>query len=216
MLADALAFHATILDHANTPAPADYGAFALKGIAQPTTTSVRKQDGQLEALNTLEGNDWWGDGTVPRISSHFPEWKDDSYAGTFGQQHATLQSDSNLHRQLFAILTANQIETYADAEKLLGLELPEVVQAGEPLPVKVVSRTGDHKLPLRVHLLDEAGQEIDSCLMGNLGDGRYEAKFDDTVPGQVSVRIVSASPSVPLDTVTGVSLVWEATAAGED
>lgn len=80
-------------------------------------------DGRLESLTQLGAQDHRGDGTVPRISSHFPEWQNDAYAGAFGPQYATLQSDHNLHRQLFATLTASKIETYADAGNLFGLRL---------------------------------------------------------------------------------------------
>ncbi|WP_197041892.1 lipase/acyltransferase domain-containing protein [Sandarakinorhabdus oryzae] len=213
MLTDALAFHATILDHAKQETPADYRKFALKGIEQPTTTGARFVGGRLEPMNQLDAQDRRGDGTVPRISSHMPEWQDDAYAGAFGQQHATLQSDGNLHRQLFAILTAQELETYGAGENLFGLELPEVVQAGQSLPVTVTSSTGDGSLPLRVHLLDEQGTELDSQLLRNLGGGRYQAIFEDIAPGQVSVRVASATPTRPLDPVTGLTIVWDAALA---
>jgi hypothetical protein len=213
MLMDALAFHETILSHARTSTQGDYARFALKGIAQPTTTSARWRNGALEPLVTLDGQDCAGDGTVPRISSHPPEWQNDAYAATFGQQHATLQSDANLHRQLFAVLTAAQVETYADGEDMFGLELPEIVQAGEPFSVRAVSANGDSRLPLRAHLMNEEGSEIDSRLMQNLGAGRYEASFEDIAPGQVSVRVGSATPARPLAPVTGMAIVWDADAA---
>ena len=216
MLDDALAFHAAILERARKPAPRDYAVFALKGLAQPTTTSVRERDGRLEAVTTLDGTDWAGDGTVPRVSSHPAEWQSDADAATFGQQHATLQSDLNAHRQLFAILTASQIETYANPENFIGLDLPQVVPAGGPLPVRVASSSDDSTLPLRAHLLDEHGGEIDSRLMRNMGEGRYEAVFDEVAPGQVSVRIASATPGRALDPVTGVTVIWDERAAEID
>jgi hypothetical protein len=216
MLRDALAFHASILAHAQTQSPQEYEKFALKGIAQPTTTSARLRNGRLEPLNTLDGKDWSGDGTVARISSQMHEWKDDATAAVFGQQHSTLQSDGNLHRQLFSILTASEVETYADAEKLFGLDLPEVVQAGEPLAITVTSASGDASLPLRAVVFGEDGSEIDSSLMRNLGEGRYQAQFEDIPPCQVKVRIANATPAIPLDPVTGVTIVWDADLHGED
>lgn len=209
MVNDALAFHASILEHAQTQQPKEYEKFALKGIAQPTTSSARFRNGRLEPLNTLDGKDWSGDGTVPRISSHMPELKDDATAAVFGQQHSTLQSDGNLHRQLFAILTASEVEKYADAERLLGLDLPEVLRAGEPLAITVTSASGDASLPLRAEVFGEDDSEINSSLMRNLGEGRYRVQFDDIPPGQVKVRIGNATPDVPLDPVTGVMIVWD-------
>lgn len=217
MLNDALAFHDRILEHAKTQPPEGNEKFALKGISQPTTTNVQIRNGRLEPLKPWEGNDWdWaGDGTVPRISSHMPE-RNDATAAVFGQQHTTLQSDGNLHRQLFSILTASKVEKYADAERLFGLDLPEVVQAGEPLAITVTSPSGDASLPLRAHILDDADNEIDSSLMLNLGEGRYQAQFDDIPPGQAKVRIASAIPAVPLDPVTGVTIVWDPALDGDD
>jgi Lecithin:cholesterol acyltransferase len=216
MLSDALAFHSSILEQVEAQEPKGYETFALKGIAQPTVTSARFRNGRLEPLNTLDGKDWFGDGTVPRISSHMPEWRNDATAAVFGQQHSTLQSDGNLHRQLYAILTASELETYADAEKLFGLDLPEVVEAGEPLAITVTSPGGDASLPLRAELFGEDGSEIDSRLMRNLGEGRYQAQFEDIPPGQVKVRIANATADVPLDPVTGVTLVWDSALDKDD
>jgi hypothetical protein len=206
---DALAFHDKILSCAKTQGPADYRIFALKGIAQPTTTGVRQKGGTIEPLLTLDDQDFAGDGTVPRLSSHPPEWQDDAYAAAFGQQHTMLQSDDNLHRQLFAILTASSVQRYAAAETLFGLDLPEIIQAGEPLTVTAISPSGDRTLPLRVYLLDDSGSEVGSGLMQNLGQGRYEARFENIGPGLISVRVGSATPARPLDSVTGVTMVWD-------
>jgi hypothetical protein len=218
MLRDALAFHASILEHAQTQPPKEYEKYALKGIAQPTTTCARLSNGRLEPLKPSEGNywDWSGDGTVPRISSHMPEWQNDATAAVFSQQHSTLQSDGNLHRQLFAILSASEVEKYADAERLFGLDLPEVVQAGEPLAITVTSPSGDATLPLRAEVFGEDGSKIGSSLMRNLGEGRYQAQFEDIPPGQVKVRIANATPAVPLDPVTGVTIVWDPALDVED
>lgn len=216
MLKDALAFHETIRSHAITVTPKEYQKLALKGIAQPTKTTVRWKDGRLEPLTTLDGQDFAGDGTVPRISSHPPEWQDDAYAGAFGQQHATLQSDANLHRQLRAILTAGGIERYAAAEDLFGLELPDVIQAGEPLTVTAISAIGDHTLPLRAVLLNDEGIEIADHLMRDLGHGLYKEKFADVPPGLISVRVESATPRRPLDPVVGMTIVWNKNEASID
>lgn len=208
MLSDALSFHSTILEHAKTPSPHHYSKLALKGIEQPTTTGAKFKGITLEALNQLDTQDMRGDGTVPRISSHFPEWQNDQYAGSFGQQHATLQSDGNLHRQLFSILTASQLETYMAPERSIGLKLPDIVQSGNRLPVTVSSPNKDDSLPLQAILMNEEGNELETHLMRNAGQGRYETAFENVSPGQIKVRIASASPDISLDQVTGVTIAW--------
>jgi hypothetical protein len=179
------------------------------------TTGARFTGGRLERQYQLGNQDYRGDGTVPRISSHFPEWQDNAYAGAFGQQHATLQSDRNLHRQLFAIMTASELEILAAGEHLFGLELPDVIGADEVLPLNVTCPSGDDKLPLRATLFSEDGAELDSRLMRNLGKGSYEAEFTDLPAGQVTVRVDSATSDRPLDPVTGVTLVWDEAKAAE-
>lgn len=211
MLTNALAFHDRILTNAKTGAPADYGKFALKGIAQPTLTSVQIGADGLIPLNTIGGNDWAGDGTVPRLSSHFGEWVNDGYAPVFGQQHSSLQSDSSLHRQLFSILTTSEIETSAGgaSEAVLGLDLPEMIEAGAPFALSVTSPFEDSTLPLKATLFDGHGKTIESHLMRNLYKGRYEATFKGIAPDLVSVRIESATPYRPFDPITGWTLVWD-------
>jgi len=209
MLTDALAFHRAIQEAVGNGAPDAYEKFALKGVDQPTATGARFAGGRLEPQRQIGEHEYRGDGTVPRVSSHYPEWHNDSYAAAFGQQHATLQSDANLHRQLFAILTAGEVEAYAGAESRFGLELPEVVTAGHPLLARVTSPAGDETLPLRATAFGEDGRELEGRLMRNIGSGTYEATFADLPPGQVTVRIGSATPNRPLDPVTGMTLVWD-------
>jgi hypothetical protein len=211
MLTDALAFHQAIRNAAASEAPGAYEKFALKGIDQPTATGARFVNGRLESLRQIGEQEHRGDGTVPRISSHYPEWTNDGYAAAFGQQHATLQSDANLHRQMYAILTAGEVEAYAGAENRFGLELPEVISAGEALVARVTSPAGDETLPLRAIVFGEDGRSLESRLMRNVGSGNYEATFADVPPGQVVARVESATPNRPLHPVTGMTLVWDPT-----
>ena len=209
MATDALDFHATISKAVEMNSPEVYRKLALKGIEQPTAQSARLSKGGIERVYSYNNRDFKGDGTVPRQSSHPPEWANDESAGAFGQQHAMLQSDTNLHRQLFAILTADALEVFAAAGDQLGIELPELVERQSPLVLVATSATGDTTLPLRAIVRDEAGHEIESTLMRNVGFGRYEATFHNLPAGLVTVAAGSASRARPLHSVVGTSLVWD-------
>ena len=209
MVSDALMFHEAILRAAKLDTASHYRKIALKGIEQPTAQSAKLGARGVEGVQNYNGKDFNGDGTVPRLSSHPPEWESDAIAGAFGQLHATLQSDPSLHRQLRAILTADQMEGYAAAEDLIGLEIPEIVTPSELLVANAISATGDTSLPLRAEIKDEAGRVVGSSLMRNLGEGRYDARFDALPPGLAIVTVQSATPRRQLAPVTGMTLIWE-------
>lgn len=145
MVSNASQFHAKVLDAAKAGPPSHYRKLALKGIEQPTLQSARLGPNGVEGIESYDGKNFKGDGTVPRLSSHPPELESDDVAGPFGQLHTTLHSDANLHRQLRAILTADQMEVYASAENLFGVDLPDVVPHGSPLVVTATSATGGHQ-----------------------------------------------------------------------
>jgi hypothetical protein len=213
MVSNASQFHAKILDAAKAGPPSHYRKLALKGIEQPTLQSARLGPNGVEGIESYDGKNFKGDGTVPRLSSHPPEFESDDVAGPFGQLHTTLHSDANLHRQLRAILTADQMEVYASAENLFGVDLPDVVPHGSPLVVTATSATGDTSLPLRAEINDESGAKVASKLLRNIGKGRYEGRFDALPPGLATVTVKSATPGRPLDPVIGMTIVWDDQAA---
>jgi len=207
-VADAMQFHADLLEGALQPGGPKI--HALKGIDQPTSQSVRATPDGLEAIDAYQGEDFRGDGTVPRMSSHPPEWEDDAYAAVFGQQHATLQSDKNAYRQLYSILTADKLVKFASPTDQLGLVVPDIVLADEQLDVEVSSWAHASGLPLVVTVSNEAGGAPSKKSMNSLGDGRYVARFEPPHrPGQLFVRVESAILNQPLGPLVGLTLVWQ-------
>jgi pimeloyl-ACP methyl ester carboxylesterase len=87
---EGLAFHARI-SAAVEKAP-HYPTFAIKGVDQPTSQSALLRGGKVEPLRSYKGEDKGGDGTVPRPSSHPPEWADERASTYVSQKHAVLQS----------------------------------------------------------------------------------------------------------------------------
>jgi hypothetical protein len=74
-LKKSLAFHVQI-SAAVEEAPR-YRTFAIKGVDQPTSQSALLRQGRVESLRSYKGQEKGADGTVPRPSSHPPEWEDE-------------------------------------------------------------------------------------------------------------------------------------------
>jgi hypothetical protein len=54
---------------------------------------------------------------------------------------------------------------------------------------------------------------VESKLLRNVGEGRYEAQFDALPPGLATITVKSATPARPLDPVTGMTIIWDDQAA---
>jgi pimeloyl-ACP methyl ester carboxylesterase len=102
----AAAFHGTIAEHVKKGG-GGYHIVAIKGHVQPTAQSALLRAGRIEPINTYKGVDHGGDGTVPRPSSHPPEWDGDSSAVFAAQKHASLQNTESVLHQLFGAYRAS-------------------------------------------------------------------------------------------------------------
>ncbi|MER8886819.1 hypothetical protein [Mesorhizobium sp. M0816] len=204
-IAEARVFHDRI--NANTMASTSYRIYALKGISQPTLQSARITAKGVEPIRSYRGEDKGGDGTVPRPSSHPPEWDDESLCVFYGQQHGSLQNNSDTLRQIFGILTGN-LGRFMGGSKI-GLDLPDVTPAERDFLVGAVSEEGDESLPLQVELRGEQSEVVARKLMKSTGNGAYSAIFRGLPPGGYKVRVSSASPQRSVDSVTGIALVWD-------
>ncbi|MDP9422432.1 MAG: hypothetical protein M3Q19_06300 [Pseudomonadota bacterium] len=219
MVADAFAFHKGINDKAAQGTK--YEVFPLKGIIQPTFQTAALRTGRIVPLHIFKGEDRKGDGTVPRRSSHPPEWANDGKAVFFSQQHPSLQADSDLHRQIDGILTSDA-DTFLNmrAEQdiggdRLGIDLPEMVASGHSLEIVAKSDLGDDEIRLQAELRHEDGRRLPSVLLRPEGGGRHQASIGEIAPGAYQVRISSTLDSSPVSPVTGLTVVWDDAAAAE-
>lgn len=211
-IADAFAFHRAINDSAAQGTT--YEVFPLKGVIQPTSQSAVLRAGRIEPLQIRRGEDRKGDGTVPRISSHPPEWENDARAVFFAQQHASLQTDTDLHRQIEGILSSSAEEFFAMDATLdvagdrLGVSLPDVVETEQALTITARSEFGDDGLKLQAELRHEDGTRLPPVPLRAVGGGVHEAAITDLPPGSYAVTVASTLAASPIDPVTGLSLVW--------
>jgi hypothetical protein len=82
---EGLAFHSRIEDAVERHSR--YQTFAVKGVDQPTSQSALLRGGKVEPLRSYKGEDKGGDGTVPRPSSHPPEWEEEGASTYVSQKH---------------------------------------------------------------------------------------------------------------------------------
>ena len=209
---DAVRFHQQIADALREGA---YDVSVIKGHVQPTSQSARVKGNQIEPLRSYNKKDLGGDGTVPRPSSHPPEWKGGDAGAIFAaQKHGSLQNTEGVLEQLYGILTGN-LGKWMGGEHI-GLDVPPVVGAGDAITVTAIAEAGDETLALQAWIENESGGPcMEPELMDNVGNGHYELILKGLKPGSYRVTVESAVPQRPVDPVTDITLVWNDAAISE-
>jgi Lecithin:cholesterol acyltransferase len=206
-VAEAFAFHSQIANAIEQDPK--YETFAIKGIDQPTSQSALLHNGKIEPIRSYKGEDKSGDGTVPRPSSHPPEWERERSSVFVSQSHAVLQSTDSILTQIFGMLTGTLGRFMGGTG--IGLDIPAIVEAGNAVPVDVVSRDGNPTLALHVVCHGENGQPRGNPKpMKPLGKGLYHTVLEDLPEGAFKITVQSATPAKPLDPVSDWTLVWNA------
>jgi hypothetical protein len=206
-ISDALRFHDTISVAAKVANP-PYATYAIKGIIQPTFQSARINEGKVRPLRSHRGLDKAGDGTVPRPSSHPPEWNGEATSIYMAQKHGALQANGEVLRQIFGILTGDILGTLSGIPRI-GLSIPDVAILGEALEVCAISEDGDDRLALQADLVHETGWRPASRLMAPNRNGAYIAMFHELVPGAYRITVRAAEFTPPVEEVTGLTLLWD-------
>jgi len=205
----ALDFHAEIAKavEVNRTSP-PYETYAIKGVDQPTYQSAQLRDGKAEMNRYRKGQNYYGDGTVPRPSAHPPEWPDDREPIYVSQSHAVLQSTDSVISQVLGGLTRH-LDRFMGGTGL-GLHIPDLIAAGTPLPVEVISTQGEAKFALTIICQGQDGRVYGNgpLLMRPAGDGRYHATLSDLPEGAYKITVQSATPARPLDPVSDWTVVW--------
>src|ERR1700730_3426475 len=162
-------------------------------------------------MRSYKGGNKSGDGTVPPPSSHQPECSNEGSSVFVSQSHAVLQSTDSILAQIFGILSGNLGKFMGGTG--IGLDIPAIVEAGNTVPVNVVSQDGNPTLALYVVCHGEDGQLRGSPkLMKALGDGRYHAKLGALAHGALRMTVQSTTLAKPIDPVSDWTLVWNAAA----
>jgi len=184
-VAEALRFHHEIRDavvgHQEDPRYAlqGYRIHPISGIEQPTSQSVRIRDERVELLETWDGKDLSGDGTVPRVSA-VPLELGDARAGMFaGEKRASLQNDSAVLTHLRGILTGQVVDLsmFESMEPArIGVSVDELFAVGEPIPLLVRADRDDLSLIARVFNAD-TGEVARAVELSASSDCTYRAEL---------------------------------------
>ncbi|GAA2558568.1 MULTISPECIES: esterase/lipase family protein [Streptomyces] len=155
--------------------PAPYRVFASGGKGEPTDVTLSLSAGDITYADTLGNRDrWQGDGTVPCLSATPPEWEDGARVDWFRLGHTALPNDGLLHRQLRDRYEALDHRPYQVLGTSFGMDVPEAVAAGTPLPVTAVSEDPDLLLEARL-VAPDGGKPVERRRLRPDGDGGYHA-----------------------------------------
>jgi hypothetical protein len=205
MTGEAMRFH-TQLQDAESARPESLSAtHAIVGIRQATTTTVKIHNGCALPLDTYRGNDLAGDATVPLVGACRADVKMDSPTlRRVPDKHGNLQRNRAALDELEGILTARPIRVRAAGMIDASVDLPELILAGEPLPVRV--RLPDaRRAAVRITVTDESGHLVAARVVAP----PVLASFEGLPPGVYTVDVTSLDASSAVSPVSSIVLVWQ-------
>ena len=202
--AAARAFHQEIRDAQAANAQIDAYASAgptlvpVVGIEQPTAQSALVDGGKLTLVNTYEGQDLGGDGTVPRVSGTPIELETAKREVYAAETHGALQNADGTLANVKGVLTRDRIDfrkfQRAEDAAMLTLEVDDVVLPGEALRVRVRPSEGSPKVQVRLQPL-AGGAALDEALRRDV-EPRWQAGEFALAPGlwRVTAHADGATP----------------------
>jgi hypothetical protein len=201
MAADAMRFH-TDLDAQQSAA---YDLHPIVGFRQPTATTAQLRNGRVRALETIEGNDEGGDGTVPRLAATPARWRpNDPAIRSAAERHGSLQSNRGVLDEIEFVLGARAEPYKAGGLTELTVRIDDLVLAGQPIALRADTADGS-RVGLLALIRDEAGREAARRL---LTPGE-PATLSPLPPGGYSVEIGGIGTAAHrIAPVTCPVLVW--------
>jgi pimeloyl-ACP methyl ester carboxylesterase len=190
-----------------------YGIRPVIGTFQPTAQSARTRGDGVELLNSYDGKDQDGDGTVPRVSATPIEVEHEENAMFAAQRHASLQNDDPVLAQLAGILSGLDLDLSGfKALPTLGLslDLEDVYDADEPLTVRArPERESDDRLLVVVEdgarpPDDERPVELARASLQPADDGWQSAELPPLPAGTYRVTVFGSGMVEPVTDVVAV------------
>ncbi|CCK30285.1 hypothetical protein BN159_5906 [Streptomyces davaonensis JCM 4913] len=205
---DAMRFH-TDLRTAESARPASLTAtHAIVGTQQNTPTTARIRNNSLTLLPDYTDKTLYGDGTVPLVAACRADVPMDSNTlRRVPDQHGNLQRNPAALDELEGILTASDVVVRAPRETQLRLDVPELITAGEDLPVRLTSAKGSRNAVL-LTVTHESGKPEETRVV-LAGPEPVEALFDGLPPGAYTVDATGTRPGSPIAAVSADILVWD-------
>jgi pimeloyl-ACP methyl ester carboxylesterase len=217
-VSDGLGFHRELAEAVRARDPKRTDTLdAFRGGLQPTLTSASLGADRLLAVyeswdGTAQGENYAGDGTVPRDSATPPEWSNQSWAKAVAQRHAKMQLAPSVQTELNVMLTDAPRRMSAGAP--IGVRLSRAVPAGQPFDVTVSGPSG-LGLTAVVDSLDGTATPVRKIAKTD-ANGIYHIHVGPLAAGLYDIRIVrSSSKAAQVDEVSDMLLVYSETDAGE-
>lgn len=200
----ARAFHQEIQDaQAANAGQAPYAKSGLTvipivGIEQPTAQSALVEGDKVTLLNSYEGKDMGGDGTVPRVSGTPIDMNDAKREVYAAESHGAIQNADGTLANLKGVLTRDKIDfrkfQRAEDTAMLSLDVDDVVLPGEKLKVRVRPSEGAPKV--MVTLTPSAGGAPVEGALRRDAEPRWQAGEFALAPGvwRVTAHAEGATP----------------------
>jgi hypothetical protein len=206
MVGDAMEFH-TQIDTSRRASAGQYDLHPIGGYEQPTATTARLDGSNVVRVPTIDGNDERGDATVPRLSFTPPDLPPSTPGAHYAaEKHGGLVGNQSVFNQIEGILTASEV-VHRGPERRLSVDVPEVLDPGEPLAVRAELVQGD--LPLEVVVADERGVALGPPERLLPADGTLLATPELPGPGVYQVTVKGAGRAGPqVSPITTVVLAW--------
>jgi hypothetical protein len=167
-----------------------YTVYPVIGTEQYTAQSACLRGDEVVVVESYEGQDFLGDGTVPRVSASTIE-HEEARATYSATKHASLQNASHVHTQIRSVLSRPDLARFRDGRPpvALRLGLEDVYDAGEPVEIRVTPTDARVEVVVDIEPLDEG---VDPPVMPAMPLGRGEgatwvARVDGLSPGTYRV-----------------------------
>jgi pimeloyl-ACP methyl ester carboxylesterase len=207
-LADAMRFH-TELREAETQRPESLEAtHAIVGVRQPTATTARLAHGCIELIGSYQGEDLYGDSTVPIVAACRSDVSMDSNRlRRIPDKHGNLQRNPAALDEVEGILTASSVHVRAARPVGMRVDLPEFAPVGQDVTVHV---TPDEpaRHAVRITVTDEAGRLTEARILRPTR-GAMTFTIEDLTPGAYTIEVSGADLASPFAPVSSDILVWE-------
>ncbi|MFL6162452.1 MAG: lipase/acyltransferase domain-containing protein [Jatrophihabitantaceae bacterium] len=207
-LDDALLFHKQLEDAETADANSRPRRHPITGTRQRTATTVEFTNGVLRLLDTYDGDDLAGDGTVPATGGPAGVPLDDNSIHHIADKHGNLQCNSAVLDEVEAILLAKPIVPKAAAQVDLRVDVPELLI--EPAELVVTVTAPPDTPAVKVLLTDEAGVDRAIQLPRPAGDSRLTTNFGTLPPGGYTVTATGRESGL-VNPVTSELIVWPRT-----
>lgn len=212
MVTDAMTFHRD-LANAEAIRPASLPmTHAIVGTRQPTPTTMHITGNHAEALDTINGDNDYGDATVPltgAIGHDLP--MDTNAVRRIVDHHGHLQANPHALDELEEIITATPVRRRAGRAVPIQVTTPDLIIAGEELPVTVHIEP-DVRDAIQVAVINEHN-DIVFARQPQATNGTINTTINSLPPGGYDIRITGTHHGSPVTPVTTQLLVWDPTGA---